>query len=190
MEAANEAEGLNIVPSPVARLCEDTDWVPGLVDGDIPAEAEDPGEAELDDPNSELTNTGEEEPKVEAVGDEVCELKLSPTEVVINKGNEPEEPDKPAEVDEPDKPAEVDEPEEPEEPAEGDEPEEPAEPAEGDEPEEPAEPAEPAELKDEAKDGKEDVSEVEPDDPESELVDTDDEAPKVEAVSDEVWDCG
>ncbi len=181
MEAANEAEGLNIVPSPVARLCEDTDWVPGLVDGDIPAEAEDPGEAELDDPNSELTNTGEEEPKVEAVGDEVCELKLSPTEVVINKGNEPEEPDKPAEVDEP---------EEPEEPAEGDEPEEPAEPAEGDEPEEPAEPAEPAELKDEAKDGKEDVSEVEPDDPESELVDTDDEAPKVEAVSDEVWDCG
>ena len=126
MEAATEAEGLNIVPSPVARLFEDTDWVPGLVDGDIPAEAEDPGEAEFDDPESELINAGVEEPKLEAVGDEICELKLSPTEVVTNKGEKPEELEEPVEGDEP---------EELEEPIEGEKPEESEEPAEGDEPE-------------------------------------------------------
>lgn len=91
-------DGLSIVPSPAAGFVETADWVPRpVVEGKVPAETGDPGEAEPEGPKSELIITGDDTPKVEAVSDEDSGFGLAIPEVAIDKGETPEGPKEPKE---------------------------------------------------------------------------------------------
>ena len=71
-EGPKEAEGLSIVPSPIARVVEYADGVLKLaVEATPPTDAGDPGNAVWDDPKRELIAGFDEVSKVELVNDEI-----------------------------------------------------------------------------------------------------------------------
>ena len=82
----------------VARLVEYADCVTGpVVEGKTVTETEEPGEAEPDDPKSELLVEADETPEDEDVSNKVCNPGLEVAEVVFGKLEELEKPKSPNE---------------------------------------------------------------------------------------------